>query len=119
MNLPDGCTMEDVERSIDMDSPEGPDPDRARLRLRLRGFRVADQAVPESLHEGIVRYLLDRRRPGGFLSAVIQDRLADAVSRADNESMGALLAIVSFFRWEAPPRCHGSPELFEAWTRGR
>jgi len=73
------------------------------------------QDVPPHLREGLKAYLIDRVRPGAFLSAVLTNNLTDAVLRADPASLGSLKDLVLFLHNYAPANSHGSSELFEAW----
>ena len=66
----------------------------------------------------IRRYIDQRIPPGDFLSAIIDNDLKGAVSRADDENMANLPAFVAYFYHEAPMLCWGSPEKRQAWLRG-
>lgn len=57
---------------------------------------LADSLVPPHLHEGLVRWVEFGIPPGSFLRSVIANDLLGAVSRADDHSLAALPAIVSF-----------------------
>lgn len=71
--------------------------------------------VPRRLREGLRRYLVDHIRPGRFLCAVLRNNLADAVVRADEESLPALRDLVLFLHNCAPGQSHGSEAKFDAW----
>jgi hypothetical protein len=60
-------------------------------------------------------YVNDRRKPGHFLCAVIQNDLAQAVGRADEHSIKVLRDIVGWFFNKAPAACWGSKERMDAW----
>jgi hypothetical protein len=58
----------------------------------------------------------DNGRPcGGFLTAVFENKLSEAVSRADFENMRAIPAIVAYLYNEIPGNCWGSPEKVKNW----
>jgi len=57
--------------------------------------------------------------PGDFLTAVLQNSLAEALMRADGTNSRILKEIVQFVYWELPGRCWGSPEHMNIWRRER
>ncbi len=72
-------------------------------------------AIPENLRGGIERYLIDRLKPGDFLTAVICNDLFAAFSRADENSRLALPTIIRWFYNRAPHVCHGSKSAMLRW----
>jgi hypothetical protein len=72
-------------------------------------------AIPERMREGLKRYVIDRLRPGDFITAVVRNDLRNAVSRADDENLPLIPLYVQWFYNTAPARCHGSPEAFAEW----
>ncbi len=79
---------------------------------RFREFYIPDRMMP-----AIRRYIEEKKCPGGFLTAVIQNNLSDACGRADEENMRNLPAYVVYFYNNAPSACHGSKEKMEAWLK--
>ena len=71
--------------------------------------------IPPGIQGGIKNYLQRRKRPGGFLSAVIRNDLREAFLRADNHSLRELKNIVLWFYWNAPAVSWGSSEAMEEW----
>lgn len=71
--------------------------------------------VPAHLLVSLVRYAQHREPLGHFLTAVLEDRLSEAVGRADLHSILNLRGIVMFVYNELPLECHGSPEKVKAW----
>ena len=63
--------------------------------------------IPVYMREGIVGYLLDGQPPGGFLNAVIEGDLFEAISRADGTNAHRLKDYVSFFFMHAPRGSYG------------
>ena len=74
--------------------------------------------IPQRMHDGIVRYITHRIAPGHFLSAVIQNDLKQACSRADDENRHLLWEYVVFFYNHAPMGCWGSVQKFDDWLKG-
>ena len=53
--------------------------------------------------------------PGGFLTAVLENNLMEAVSRADNYNVRGLYEICCYVYNRLPSNCHGSPERVQQW----
>lgn len=77
--------------------------------------RLTQCNVPATLHDGLARYIGERRPVGQFLSAVLQNDLTNACRRADEDNLPQLHRIVSFLVSHAPSDCWGSPEIVSAW----
>ena len=75
--------------------------------------------IPLNLWGGMRDYILFGVPPGGFLTAVIENDLAEAMGRADSQSRRSLFDIVSYFYNETPSQCWGSPEKMTAWMTER
>lgn len=71
--------------------------------------------VPHHLREGLHEYIRTGRSVGGFLTAVLSNDLAGAVTRADPGSMGSLKAVIHFLQF-MPADCHGSREKVDKWV---
>ena len=71
--------------------------------------------IPPLVLRAIINYVEKGYRPGSFLSAVLEDRLCDAVMLADENSLAAIKQILWVLHNEAPSRCWGSPEKVIAW----
>ena len=72
----------------------------------------------EDIRESLDAYVQQRRPLGGFLQAVIENDLTEAVGRADSVNIRQLALIVGYVYWEMPSTCHGSPEHYAAWLEG-
>ena len=80
----------------------------------FRGFTVPDYMV------GALRDYIENYVPvGGFLTAVLQNDLTEAVGRADDHNTANLPAYVSYLYNNAPRDCWGSPERVTAWLAKR
>ena len=75
------------------------------------------QLIPDHMHKAIRAYVLDGRRPGDFLQAVLQNNLMDAVTRADDENLPALRAWAMLLYNFTPEACWGSAERVDAWVK--
>lgn len=73
--------------------------------------------LPEHVRESIDAYATEGRPTGGFLQAVIDNDLALAVMRADDENVRIIPAIVGYLYNCCPSRCHGFADAFEEWTK--
>ncbi len=73
--------------------------------------------IPKRLRAGIARYVKDGVRPGGFLTAVFENDLFEALGRADPESLTALRDLVIYVYNETPSQCWGSPAHMQEWMR--
>jgi hypothetical protein len=71
--------------------------------------------VPSHTLSGIERYIHERIEPGGFLRAVLENDLVQALGRADAANREALFDIVEYLYNHAPAKCWGSPERVAAW----
>ena len=57
--------------------------------------------------------------PGGFVAAVLENDLADAVRRADSGNSAALVDIVRYMINELPRGCWGSYDNVATWGEAR
>lgn len=71
--------------------------------------------IPPYMTEGIHRYIYEGIKPGGFLSAVIENNLIQAVSHADDENIKLIPQYVSYFYNEAPSACWGNRYNVDTW----
>ena len=55
--------------------------------------------------------------PGGFLTAVLENDLAQAMNRADNEALENLPHIVAYLYNECSEACWGSSEIVKSWAK--
>lgn len=76
------------------------------------------KSVPTNIMKGLERYINHKSPVGQFLTAVLENNLFEACSRADENSIEGLPAIVGFIYNEAPGNCWGSKEIVEKWLGG-
>ena len=76
---------------------------------------LAEAHIPEYMHDGVIRYIVNHIAPGDFLEAVISNDLREAVARADSENREALVHWVIWFYNHAPSACWGSTKRLKQW----
>ncbi len=91
-----------------MPTPEELDPVVLRARAEVVG-------VPDHLIDGLVAYVAERRPPGGFLRAVLENDLKEAFGRSDLESALGMRYICMWLYNCVPGACYGSPAKVSAW----
>ena len=75
--------------------------------------------IPEHMRPGVMRYIMKGIPPGGFLTAVLENDLFEAMSRADSDNIEALRNWVLFIYNCVPSTCWGSQSTITEWmTRG-
>jgi hypothetical protein len=67
----------------------------------------------------IDRYVEKGIEPGGFLTAVFENNLFEAVARADSLSIAELPEIVKYIYNNCPIGCWGSREAFQSWMKSK
>ncbi|MBW2636002.1 MAG: hypothetical protein JRC86_00500 [Deltaproteobacteria bacterium] len=65
------------------------------------------------------RYIVDGVCPGGFITAVLENKLNQAFSRADNENAKTIGALTKFCYNRIPAVAWGSKDAPEAWQEYR
>ena len=75
--------------------------------------------IPPHMQAAIKRYVIDRLRPGNFLSAVISNDLRGAVDHADSDNLPLIKLYVQWFYNRAPAICHGTAQRMEDWLSGK
>lgn len=71
---------------------------------------------PQEIIESLQRYALQGIPVGGFLQAVLENNLKEAVMRAHPLNGHAIPAIVSYIYNEMPRDSQGSPAAYESWV---
>lgn len=80
-------------------------------------FNFAGLAMPESLIASLSRYSTEHVATGGFLKAVLENDLCEAVCRASESNFQLLPVIVRYVYNELPSPCWGSKEKVAAWLK--
>ena len=71
--------------------------------------------VPEFTMDRLKMYIEKKRDPGGFLIAVLEDKLHESLAKADSGNLKAIKEIASWIYWQAPGNCWGSVEEVDEW----
>lgn len=80
------------------------------MNYEFRGFAISGSTL------NALKAYIERGQPvGRFLTAVLENNLKDAVSRADSENLHNLPAYVGYLHNVADSRCWGSPEKVRQW----
>jgi|LakMenEpi03Aug12_release.lakeMendotaPanAssembly.Ray.scaffolds.fasta_scaffold157592_5 hypothetical protein len=74
--------------------------------------------IPIHMQETIKRYVIEKVRPGDFLSAIITNDLRGAVNYADADNLARIKLYVQWFYNRAPAICSGSKEAMTNWLSG-
>lgn len=82
-----------------------------------KGFRYEDDydQIPAHMRGAIERYIIERLKPGDFLTAVICNDLSETVARADSENRRLIPIYVRWFYNYAPGLCWGTKAKMNAW----
>ena len=73
--------------------------------------------APVRILDAIADYATNHKMHGDFVTACLENDLAEAVFRADSNSLAGLADIVRYIHWEIPHNSHGSKENVSAWLR--
>lgn len=79
--------------------------------------RSAINALPEHMRAAMLRWIEQGVYPGGFLTAVLENNLCEAVARADHINIDKLPDYVRYLYNNAPRGCWGNPDSVRAWHR--
>lgn len=71
--------------------------------------------IAERFKQSLRRYADNKISTGGFLQAVLENDLKEAMGRADIEARENLFDIVSYCYNELPSGCWGNKEKVAAW----
>lgn len=83
--------------------------------LNKRMSEIDYSQLPEHMRDGMRLHVEEGGTTGHFLTAVLENDLAEASLRADDVNRTNLHRYVSFLYWQAPQSCWGSPEKVKAW----
>jgi hypothetical protein len=68
---------------------------------------------PAHLRESLNAYVLQGRETGGFLRAVLENNLMEAIGRADHANLALLPHIVAYVYNNVPTNVYGSKEAVD------
>ena len=72
--------------------------------------------IPSRILSALERYVREGIKPGGFLTAIIDNDLRMAITMADPEAERAIPAIVRVMAEYVPALAWGSPTIRELWS---
>lgn len=73
--------------------------------------------IPDYMRPGMIKWIENGVRPGGFLTAVLSNDLFGAFIRADDINMTRIKDYVQFLYCYAPAACFGSLDKVELWEK--
>lgn len=73
--------------------------------------------IEQRFKESIDRYVQHKIPTGGFLRAVLENNLMEAIGTADTEAMDNIRHIVCYLYNEVPGNCWGSKEKVAKWLQ--
>jgi len=79
-------------------------------------YTFRGMVLPAHLKESLDKYIQEGRPLGHFLTACVDNDLAQAVGRADEENLKIIPAIVGYLYAEAPAACWGFRGCHKAWV---
>ena len=71
--------------------------------------------IPKMVKEEIDDYVHNRREPGSFTRAVLENNLKEAFFHADISSQVRMKDIIMYAYWEIPGVCWGSEQAVRNW----
>jgi len=71
--------------------------------------------IRPNIRESLDNYVNFGYHPGGFLTAVLENNLSEAIARADLQNLETLPALVSYVYNEMPRNCWGNPKFVTHW----
>ena len=75
--------------------------------------------IPVDMQDSLKRYVIEKIKPGDFLSAVITNDLWRAVGHADAINLPLLKTYVQWFYNRSPSGCRGSVSAMEKWLASK
>jgi hypothetical protein len=88
------------------------------MKISEKGIaKMTEYGIPKRMQGAIIRYYEHGLPPGDFLTAVIENDLAEAVGRADEENVRLLKEYVMWFYNWAPSGSWGSIGNYVRWMK--
>lgn len=73
--------------------------------------------IPPRTVGSLARWVFKAIPPGGFVTAVLQGDLFQAVARADDDNRRALVQIVQLISWSIPNGCYAHDDPIREWSK--
>lgn len=73
--------------------------------------------IPPLVRAALDRHAHEHQHTGGFVTAVLENNLMEAIGQADANSLAAMRSILAYVYNEIPGACHGSPAKVKAWRK--
>ena len=83
--------------------------------MSYKGF-LKKSAIPDCMHDPIIRYVEDGVMPGRFLQRVLANDFSGAVVSADDQNIMVLRDYACLMFNDLPGDCWGSPQKVGAWA---
>ena len=80
---------------------------------------IYEAGVPDVTLQTIKDYVIKGWEPGGFVRAVLENNLSEAIARADENNLASLKDIVMYVYWCVPGIAWKSPDLVDEWMKHR
>lgn len=77
--------------------------------------KMNEYEIPDYMQNGLVEYIMLGRPTGHFLAAVLENKLKEAVNRADDLNQARLVNYVKFLHNHAPNGCYGYEGVMSYW----
>jgi len=78
-----------------------------------------ERKVPQSTIDTLERYVEHRIEPGGFVRAVLENDLKEALGRADMYNRSAIFQIIGYCYNHIPSVCWGSVQNVQDWLENK
>ena len=88
-----------------------------QLFSKLEKFTFDGKLIPPYMHNALIGYIVFRKTPGDFLSALLSNNLKLTIQCADDNNIDRLHVYVAFLCTYAPAQCWGSKENFQKWIK--
>ena len=88
-------------------------------RMPIAGYEFRGMSIPDYMADAMQLWIDRGIYPGSFLTAVLENDLAEACGRADENNLRVLPAYIAYLYNEAPSACWGSPTKCAQWSKAR
>ena len=75
--------------------------------------------VSDDVKAALAVYVQQRREPGGFVTAVLENNFTEAVCRADSTNLAAIRDIAIYVINHVPAIARGSRQKVDDWLTGQ